>query len=70
VKKYTISEIKRYILSQDSLGDVLYNLKHEKIDYANIEICKNCLQKQGEECGINGREIFDDDTCENFCYRF
>lgn len=29
--RYTIEEIKNYILSQDSLGDVMYNLKHENI---------------------------------------
>lgn len=35
MKKYTIEEIKNYILSQDSLGDVLYNLSEENIDKAN-----------------------------------
>ena len=34
-RKFTIDEIKNYILSQDSLGDVLYNLKEEKIIKAN-----------------------------------
>jgi len=32
---FTVQEIKNYILSQDSLGDVLYNLKAEKIIEAN-----------------------------------
>jgi hypothetical protein len=32
---FTIEEIKNYILSQDSLGDVLYNLTEEKIIKAN-----------------------------------
>lgn len=32
---FTITEIRKYILSQDSLGDVLYNLKAEKIIEAN-----------------------------------
>ena len=32
---FTIEEIKSYILSQDSLGDVLYNLTEEKIIKAN-----------------------------------
>lgn len=32
---FTIPEIRNYILSQDSLGDVLYNLKAEKIIEAN-----------------------------------
>lgn len=34
---FTITEIRKYILSQDSLGDVLYNLKAEKIIEANKE---------------------------------
>lgn len=37
MKKYTIEEIRNYILSQDSLGDVLYYLKEENIDKANIK---------------------------------
>jgi hypothetical protein len=32
---FTIEEIRNYILSQDSLGDVLYNLKEENIIKAN-----------------------------------
>ncbi len=32
---FTIEEIRNYILSQDSLGDVMYNLKAEKIIEAN-----------------------------------
>lgn len=34
-EKFTIKQIKNYILSQDSLGDVLYNLKAENIEKAN-----------------------------------
>jgi hypothetical protein len=33
---FTIDEIKKYILSQDSLGDVLYNLSVSKIIEANL----------------------------------
>jgi hypothetical protein len=32
---FTIEEIREYILSQDSLGDVLYNLSVSKIIEAN-----------------------------------
>jgi hypothetical protein len=32
---FTIPEIRKYILSQDSLGDVLYNLSVSKILEAN-----------------------------------
>ena len=34
-RKFTIEEIRNYIMSQDSLGDVMYNLKVEKIIEAN-----------------------------------
>jgi len=37
-EKYTIEEIKNYILSQDSLGDVLYFLNHENIKKANTKV--------------------------------
>jgi hypothetical protein len=32
---FTIDEIRKYILSQDSLGDVLYFLNEENIERAN-----------------------------------
>lgn len=32
---FTIDEIRKYILSQDSLGDILYNLSVSKILEAN-----------------------------------
>ena len=35
MKKYTIEEIRKYIVKEDSLGDVLYNLSEENIDKAN-----------------------------------
>lgn len=53
---FTVEEIRNYITSQDSLGDVLYNLKAEKIieanqpkepefkdeDEDNFQPCDNC----------------------------
>jgi len=33
--KFTIEEIKKYIISQDSLGDVIYNLSAENVQKAN-----------------------------------
>jgi hypothetical protein len=33
---FTVDEIRKYILSQDSMGDILYNLKAEKIIEANL----------------------------------
>lgn len=35
---FTIDEIRKYILSQNSLGDVLYNLSSSKILEANEEV--------------------------------
>ncbi len=32
---FTIKEIRNYILSQDSMGDILYNLSAESIHKAN-----------------------------------
>jgi hypothetical protein len=34
-RTFTIEEIRKYILSQDSMGDILYNLKEENIIQAN-----------------------------------
>ena len=34
MKKYTIEEIKKYLLKQDSMGDILYNLNEENLDKA------------------------------------
>ena len=36
MKKFTIDEIRKYILSQDSLGDVLFYLTEENIEKANM----------------------------------
>lgn len=35
MKTFTIEEIRKYLLSQDSMGDMLYNLKEENIIKAN-----------------------------------
>lgn len=33
---FTVEEIRKYIMSQDSMGDTLYNLKAENIIEANL----------------------------------
>ena len=67
-EKFTIDEIKNYITSQDSLGDVMYNLNVKNIKKANIEkVCKNCILRIDEECGIDGHEVYSDTTCDEFC---
>lgn len=44
---FTIEEIRNYILSQDSLGDVLYNLNEAKIREANEP--KDKIEDEGHE---------------------
>jgi hypothetical protein len=62
MKQYTIEEIRNYIKSQDSLGDVLYNLTEEKIDEANkvIEIvgCLETVDNWGREEQYDAQETY------------
>lgn len=37
-ERFTIEEFKKYLLSQDSMGDILYNLSSENVRKANIPI--------------------------------
>ena len=34
-KKFTVAEIKKYLLSKDSMGDIMYYLSAENIEKAN-----------------------------------
>lgn len=62
MKQYTVEQIRTYILSQDSLGDVLYNLTEEKIDKANevIEIigCLETIDNWGREEEYTASETY------------
>jgi hypothetical protein len=62
MKLYTIEQIQKYILSQDSLGDVLYNLTEENIDKANkmIEIvsCAETIYNDGTEEAYDEQETY------------
>jgi hypothetical protein len=53
---FTIDEIRKYILSQDSLGDVLYNLSVSKILEAN----------EPEEDDEDWDELDDDEIREKY----
>lgn len=53
---FTIEEIKNYILSQDSLGDVLYNLNEENINKAN---------EKEDRCGCG--DFIDPNSDGNYC---
>jgi hypothetical protein len=37
MKTYTIEQIRIWLETQDSFGDIFYNLKEENIDKANID---------------------------------
>ena len=53
---FTIDEIRKYILSQDSLGDVLYNLSSSKILEAN----------ESDDEDIDWGELDDDEIKEMY----
>jgi len=61
-EKFTIEEFRNYIKSQDSLGDVMYNLKAENVIKANLQKQDGLL---GEDCAYfdcaQGRNLC---TCE------
>jgi len=48
-KTYTVKQIEKYLLSQDSRGDILYNLSEENIDKANTPQCPECLSIVGQQ---------------------
>lgn len=51
--KFTIEEIRNYILSQDSLGDVLLNLNAE-----NIVIVNQTEEDEFGECDATESDIY------------
>ena len=59
VRTFTIEEIKKYILSQDSMGDIIYNLNEEKIIKAN-------QPDEEEEDEIDWDDLDDDEIKEMF----
>jgi hypothetical protein len=50
--KFTIQEIRNYIISQDSIGDVVYNLSEESIVKANQPVDNN------SEAYLEGRDEY------------
>ena len=46
---FTVDEIRKYLISQDSRGDILYNLSEENIIKANDP--QNAIDGEGEEWG-------------------
>ena len=66
-KKFTVDEIRTYLESQDSMGDIFYNLNAENIEEANEKCCGTCDFFTGEECdGIaneGSEKCHDSDAC-------
>jgi hypothetical protein len=49
MKKYTIEEFRIYLAAQDSMGDIFYNLKEEKIDKALDDHFNNMMGDPQED---------------------
>ena len=71
METFTVNEFRNYCIKQDSLGDVLYNLKAENIKAANqFNTCGNCSHSvydkkiDARACNYNGEYVMDDDTCD------
>jgi hypothetical protein len=47
-EKFTLEEIRKYLITQDSLGDVMYNLKAENIRQANPK----AYEPYGDDCAF------------------
>lgn len=56
MKKYTIEEIRKYLLKQDSMGDILYNLSEAKVDAAQIDEIEEDEEDYDMEPGITDSE--------------
>ena len=52
MKSFTIQEIRNYITSQDSLGDVLWNLSEESIEKVNQPV------NTSSEAYLEGRDEY------------
>jgi len=65
MKKYTIEEIKKYILKQDSLGDVLYNLNEDNLDKAQEGLKILNILDDTLFLNIETDEVMDDDDIRN-----
>lgn len=59
--KFTVEEIKNYILSQDSLGDILYNLNADNIRKSNS--CISCEENKPDDDDGLCKECRNDMNC-------
>ena len=72
-QKFTVEEIKRYIMSQDSLGDVFYNLNAENIRKANDDTksifnCEYFDEYQGRHKCLC--PLLESTRCEGVCAEY
>ncbi len=56
MKSYTIEQIRKYLLSQDSKGDILYNLKEEVLDAINAPVVGTIEYQEGIDDHDSGYE--------------
>ena len=66
---FTIQEIRKYIESQDSLGDALYNLSEESIAKANRQVITSSeAYLEGRDEYVSGKKCFNPyrHDCEEF----
>jgi hypothetical protein len=58
MQTFTVDEIRKYIQSQDSIGDVLYNLTEQAIVEANAAInTESEAYKEGVEEYVSGQKF-------------
>lgn len=58
MQSFTVDQIRKYIQSQDSIGDVLYNLTEQAIVEANQTInTESEAYKEGVEEYVSGQKI-------------
>ena len=67
METFTIEQIKNYLLSQDSMGDILYNLKAENIERANDrpKLIEELLEIRENWNKADFREAYEDEW-DNF----
>lgn len=62
MKKFTLEEIKSYILSQDSMGDIYYNLNEKNVDDANDrpKLIENLMEIREDWTKEDFYEVYED----------
>lgn len=75
-EKFTVEEFKNYLLTQDSRGDIMYNLSAENIKKANISDADGSEEKSPSKCihfhdlGYCGSGKVDAPLCLGICSEY